>query len=69
MTVNEIREWLQLRLDGSQGLLEASARYMAAATDLSPEEIQHNRGYNQAVQEETWFLERLLMAMKEKEVA
>jgi hypothetical protein len=69
MTVNEIREWLQLRLDGSQGLLEASAKYMAAATDLSDEEIKYNRGYNQAVQEETWFLERLLMAMKEKEVA
>ena len=68
MTVNEIREWLQLRLDGSQGLLEASAKYMAAATDLSDAEIRHNRGYNRAVQEETWFLERLLSAMEEKEV-
>ena len=69
MTVNEIRDWLQLRLDGSQGLLETSARYLESATDLSDEEIQHIRGYDRAVQEETWFIERLLSAMEEKEVA
>lgn len=69
MTVNEIRAWLQLRLDGSQGLLETSARYLESATDLSNEEIQHIRGYDRAVQEETWFIERLLSAMEEKEVA
>ena len=69
MTVDEIRSWLQLRRDGSQGLLENSTRYLAAATELSAEEIQHIRGYDRAVQEEIWFLERLLSAMEEKEVA
>ena len=63
MTVNEIREWLQLRLTGSQDVVERFEAYAKASTDRSALEIGTDRGYAQAVLEETWFLERLLVAI------